>query len=38
MKKKFKIISEINYFNIDALKFRGRGFFNKINKDKKKLS
>jgi len=35
MKEKFKIASEINYFNIDALKFRGRGFFNKIDKDKK---
>ncbi len=35
MKEKFKIASEINYFDIDALKFRGKGFFNKIDKDKK---
>ena len=35
MKEKFKIVPEISYFNIDALKFRGKGFFNKIDKDKK---
>ena len=34
MKKNFKLIPEINYFNIDPLKFRGRGFFKKIKKDK----
>ncbi len=35
MIEKFKIASEINYFDIDSLKFRGRGFFSKVNKDKK---
>ncbi len=35
MKKKFKISPEINFFDIDPLKFRGRGFFKKIEQDKK---
>ena len=36
MKEKFKLIPYLNYFKIDALKFRGRGFFKKVEEDKKK--
>ncbi len=35
MKEKFKLNPEINFFDIDPLKFRGRGFFSKLEKDKK---
>lgn len=34
MKENFKLIPNLDYFKIDPLKFRGRGFFKKMEKDK----
>ena len=34
MKKKLNLLNELNYFDINPLKFRGRGFFQKVEKDK----
>ena len=36
MKENFKLIPHLDYFKIDPLKFRGRGFFKKVEEDKKK--
>ena len=36
MKENFKLIPNLDYFKIDPLKFRGRGFFKKVEEDKKK--
>ena len=36
MKENFKLIPCLDYFKIDPLKFRGRGFFKKVEDDKKK--
>ena len=36
MKENFKLIPNLDYFKIDPLKFRGRGFFKKVEEDKNK--